>query len=308
MLTKIGTKQNVTDEGLCRAVLDKCQRYTYDSKGNYESYNDVVVNYVQRAMTNIRAAQSAIISEYASTCMLDVADCYNQQVSQVNSWSTSASVSSIYQVMRGACRNVALTCAYAVFDNCGMVSNKFTCKCYVEGSMLKCGDTPSDADEADEATLINEISQMFYQSLLCPDNSTYTATPGTAEEGYVNTNCKCAGGYEPWGGACVAKCDELAERVSSGTCVCKNTNHTMSNGICTPKTITVSDTATITNTCKNNTDETSCKRQSVTCTVGDNQSTTNACTWSGDSCSALTTGICYTTLENEQESAQDPAE
>ena len=153
LLTKIGTKAKVTDEGLCRAVLDKCQAYTYDKNGNYQPYNDVVTNYVQRAMVNIRAAQRNIISDYASSCMVDIANCYNQQVTQVNSWSTSASISSVYNVMRGACRNVALTCAYAVFDG--------------EEKLCPTG------DNANPATCINSISEMFYNSMLCSDGQVY---------------------------------------------------------------------------------------------------------------------------------------
>ena len=34
LLNKIGTKSRVTDEGLCRAVLEKCQYYTYDKNNN----------------------------------------------------------------------------------------------------------------------------------------------------------------------------------------------------------------------------------------------------------------------------------
>ena len=152
LLTKIGTGQKVTDEGLCRAVLDKCQNYTYDSSGKYKPYNDVVTNYIQRALINIRAAQYNIISEYSSTCMVDVANCYNKQVTQVNSWSSSASLSSIHNVMRGACRNVALTCAYAVFDK---AADKTLC------------------DDNDSDTCINSISEMFYNSLLCGDGEVY---------------------------------------------------------------------------------------------------------------------------------------
>ena len=214
LMQKIGTKQNVTDEGLCRAVLDKCQRYTYDSSGNYIPYNDVVVNYVQRAMVNIRAAQQKAISEYASKCMVDIAQCYNQQVTQVNAWSTSASVNSIYNVMRGACRNVALTCAYAVFDS----------------------DADSCPTKNGEDTCINSISEMFYQSLLCPENSTYNATPANATDigngtSYVNAHCMCNSGYEAWGSACVAKCATNMERNTYGTCVCAPGN-TLINGVC----------------------------------------------------------------------------
>ncbi|MEE1111173.1 MAG: hypothetical protein UIH99_03080, partial [Alphaproteobacteria bacterium] len=195
LLGKIGTKQKVTDEGLCRAVLDKCQAYTYDSKNNYISYNDVVVNYVQRAMVNIRAAQHKIISEYASTCMTDVANCYNQQVSQVNAWSSNASVSNVYNVMRGACRNVALTCGYAVFDGTEQCDDPEGC--------------------------INGVSEIFYQSLLCPDNSTYQKTacsPIGNGKDCVNNNCKCNSGYEAWGAACVIKCGNDEKRNSYGVC------------------------------------------------------------------------------------------
>lgn len=197
LLQKIGTGQKVTDEGLCRAVLDKCQRYTYnDSK--YDPYNDIVVNYIQRAMVNIRAAQYNIISDYASTCMVDIANCYNQQVTQVNSWSSNASVSSIYNVMRGACRNVALTCAYAVFN--------------------KAADNDLCSDDDD---CINDISNMFYQSLLCPDNSTYQANNCTDTgngKTCVNERCKCNTGYEAWGTACLLKCASGEVRNSYGTC------------------------------------------------------------------------------------------
>ena len=209
LMRKIGTGQKVTDEGLCRAVLDKCQAYTYDKNGNYMAYNDIVVNYVQRALVNIRAAQQQVISDYASSCMLDIATCYNQQVTQVNAWSSSASIGSVYNVMRGACRNVALTCAYAVF-----AEDENSCN-----GVDKC---------------IESISEMFYQSLLCPDNSTYSASEGTAGVGgYVNERCKCNSGYTPFSGQCLAECGEHEKRNSYGTCVC-DANYTRVNGICTP--------------------------------------------------------------------------
>jgi hypothetical protein len=212
LLQKIGTKQKVTDEGLCRAVLDKCQRYTYDSDGKYKPYNDVVVNYVQRAMVNIRAAQSKVIADYASSCIVDVADCYNQQVTQVNSWSSSASISSVQKVLAGACRNVALTCAYAVFK-----------------------DDNTSCRTSDPSKCVSSISEMFYQSLLCPENSTYNATAGTAGSNfYVNTHCKCNTGYEIWGSSCLKKCNETSEvRDSYGVCQCRSGYELAKNGVCT---------------------------------------------------------------------------
>ena len=205
LMSKIGTKQKVTDEGLCRAVLDKCQNYTYDKNGNYKPYNDVVINYVQRAMVNIRAAQQKIISDYASSCMIDISNCYNQQVSQVNSWSSTANIDSIYKVMRGACRNVALTCAYAVFDK----------------------DKDSCAEGADGVNVcINSISELFYQSLLCPEYSKYDETCNSSNANCVNNRCRCADGYYPKGGACSAgasykdNCTGTGGDYENGVCNC----------------------------------------------------------------------------------------
>ncbi len=177
LLQKIGTgaKSTGTDSGLCRAVLDKCQRYTY-TDDTYNQYNDVVVNYIQRALTNIRAQQRKIVSDYASSCMTDVANCYNQQVTQVNTWSNTASTSSVYNIMKGACRNVALTCAYAVFND----------------------DTRSCPTPNGETKCIQTISEMFYQSLLCPENSTFNSTSLT---------CDCNTNYMLSEGKCV-KCPE----------------------------------------------------------------------------------------------------
>lgn len=207
LLQKIGMGQKVTDGGLCRAVLDKCQMYTYDDSGNYKKENDIVVNYIQRALVNIRAAQYQIISDYSSSCMLDIAACYNQQVTQVNAWTNTANINSIYRVMRGACRNVALTCAHAVF------ANKASW-CGANGTAQCCTNAETDC--------IDNISEMFYQSLLCPDNSTYNKDTGTvvqgATQGYVNSNCVCNAGYDAWSGACLPTCTGNTVRNSYGTC------------------------------------------------------------------------------------------
>lgn len=238
LLTKIGTKPVVTDEGLCRAVLDKCQRYTYDTNDNYKPYNDVVVNYVQRAMTNIRSAQQNIVYEYASSCMQDVAECYNQQLSRVNSWASGANPESIMAVMRGACRNVALTCAYAIFydpNESGSTSQNSMC------------DTPDNC--------IDNMSALFYQSLLCPANSMYRKEPPSEEDywgnnkEWVNENCKCYSGYVAWGNQCMLQCGENEQRNSSGICRCKS-GYIKSDGICVSIAVEMPESGNDSQTCE----------------------------------------------------------
>lgn len=193
LMKKIGTGNTVKDGGLCRAVLDKCQDYTYVTAGKntaYNPYNEVVVNYIQRAMVNIKAAQSKIISDYASTCMADVQACYNKQNSQITSWTTAASVDNVYKVLTGACYNVALTCGYAVFAYDNEMAQKID------------GKTPAEQN----SMFIQGISQMFYQSLLCPDNSEYVSDASSITNAMVNDRCACKAGYVLSGGSCVSAC------------------------------------------------------------------------------------------------------
>ncbi len=176
LLQKIGTKQKVTDEGMCRAVLDKCQAYTYND-GKYQPYNDIVVNYIQRAMINVKAAQQRIISDYASSCVAEVATCYNQQVTQVTSWASYASKSDIKSVMRGACRSVALTCGLAIFTGEPQIEKNVTL--VIEDKNYTVSDCKYITDDSYtygsakyNSAIIDCISDMFYASLLCDENDT----------------------------------------------------------------------------------------------------------------------------------------
>ncbi len=235
LLQKIGTQPEVTKEGLCRAVLDKCQTYTYDEDGKYNAYNYIVLNYIQRAMVNIKASQYKIISDYASRCVTDVAACYNQQVTQVSAWSQSANVTNIYNIMNGACRNVALTCGLAIFGGVPKITTENDVT--IDGvtyqlsncEIKKSGNgTPTQAEV--NQSIIGCVSEMFYQSLLCPENSTYdksalsTQQPSpnlTETNAYVNTKCKCNDGYVTWNGSCVPYCgtNQPSDYNTYGQCV-----------------------------------------------------------------------------------------
>lgn len=226
LMKKIGKGQTIKDGGLCRAVLDKCQDFTYVRSNNkvstYDPYNEVVINYIQRAMVNIKAAQAKIISDYASTCLANISECYNQQVTQINALSTTANANSIYSVMTGACYNVALTCGYAVFAYDPDVANQ-----------VAAGTT----EEEKKMILIQAISDLFYESLLCPSNSSFvrnnsTVSPNRTLGGYVNSRCKCNEGYTVWGGACLASCDATHQyRNNLGACITCDSGYSVYGGI-----------------------------------------------------------------------------
>ena len=229
LLQKIGTKPEVTKEGLCRAVLDKCQIYTYDDEGKYDPYNYIVLNYIQRAMVNIKASQNKVIADYASRCVTDVAACYNQQVTQVNAWSQSTNVTNIYNIMNGACRNVALTCGLAIFGGVPKITTESDVTIGdVTYTISNCpGVSVTTTEAAKNSAIIGCISEMFYQSLLCPENSTYDKTGSTTiatngTSGFVNTKCKCNTGYAVWNGSCVPECTGSQTYNTYGQCVSSN--------------------------------------------------------------------------------------
>ena len=222
LMQKIGTGATVKEGGLCRAVLDRCQDYTYVPSGKtstYNPYNEVIINYIQRAMVNIKAAQARIISDYASTCMSDVQECYNQQNSQVTAMASDVSVDNIYRVMTGTCYNVALTCGYAVYAydmEMGAKTDEIMDE-YLTSQGISATDiaqenytlTPRQSAELNKRlapALISGISEMFYQTLLCPDNSRFVADAETATGGMVNEKCECKEGYYVYDGSCVLSC------------------------------------------------------------------------------------------------------
>lgn len=219
LLTKIGTGATAKSGGLCRAVLDKCQDYTYTQNGKtstYNPYNEVVVNYIQRAMVNIKSAQSKIISNYASSCLNDVQDCYNEQNSQITSWSSAAAIDNIYKVLTGTCHNVALTCGYAVFAYDTEMGEKI--------DAIENNSAITNKESEKQKALIDGISQMFYQFLLCPDNSSFMGDGATSVDvnrtiaGWTNKYCKCQSGYTVWNGSCLPSCTSEEYRTNSGLC------------------------------------------------------------------------------------------
>ena len=222
LMQKIGTGATVKEGGLCRAVLDRCQAYTYVQSGKnfvYNPYNEVIINYIQRAMVNIKAAQSKIISDYASNCMADVQECYNQQNSQVTAMASDVSVDNIYRVMTGTCYNVALTCGYAVYaydiemgkKTDGIREGYLLSQDVSEEDIEKENYTLTPRQSAElnkllAPALISGISEMFYQTLLCPDNSRFIADDATATGAMVNERCACNNGYFAYNGSCVLTC------------------------------------------------------------------------------------------------------
>ena len=101
---KIGYVANNKTYGMCASVLNKCQNYTY-SDGEFQNDNQVVREYLQRTLTQIKVAQDEIISGYAENCISDVSSCLNS-----NQYDETNSTSSKSNLAINACKAQIVTC------------------------------------------------------------------------------------------------------------------------------------------------------------------------------------------------------
>ena len=95
---KIGYIKDNKAYGMCASVLNKCQNYTYDNK-KYKNNNQVIREYLQRTLTQIKVAQDEIISSYAENCISDVNSCLSS-----NNYTAQAN----YAI--NACKSQIITC------------------------------------------------------------------------------------------------------------------------------------------------------------------------------------------------------
>lgn len=80
---KIGyyDKKNGKNLGMCMSVLNKCQDVTYKGSGQkaeYQPDNNVIKEYLQRTLTQIKSKQDTVLANYAESCISDVTSCLAQ--------------------------------------------------------------------------------------------------------------------------------------------------------------------------------------------------------------------------------------
>ncbi|MBP3397970.1 MAG: hypothetical protein J6K82_03500 [Alphaproteobacteria bacterium] len=72
---KIGYNSEGKNYGMCISVLNKCQDYTYGSDAKYMPDNQVIKEFLQRTLVQIKNMQDDIIADYAEQCITDVSSC-----------------------------------------------------------------------------------------------------------------------------------------------------------------------------------------------------------------------------------------
>lgn len=111
LVDKIGTidtENNNKPLGMCAAILNQCQDYTYTNK-EYNPDNQVIKSYLERTLIQIKSAQDAVLADYAEDCITDVAECLSENNYTYSSgyYATSNNPSN---VAINACKSVIKTC------------------------------------------------------------------------------------------------------------------------------------------------------------------------------------------------------
>jgi len=106
---QIDTKTNRAS-GMCASVLNMCQDYTYTANGNkYNPDNQVIRNYMERVLPQIKSAQDTLLAEYGETCVADVVSCLSR-----NNTSYAGSITGTNKnpspAAVNACKSLITTC------------------------------------------------------------------------------------------------------------------------------------------------------------------------------------------------------
>ena len=102
---KIGwhDSKNNKDYGMCMSVLNKCQDYTYDNKGKYKADNEVIKQFLQRSLVQIKMQQDELLASYAQDCVSDVSSCLtsnNYEADRPESTKSRTAINSCYSQIK----------------------------------------------------------------------------------------------------------------------------------------------------------------------------------------------------------------
>lgn len=98
--------------GMCMSVLNKCQAVTYDGTGQnaeYNPQNNVIKEFLNRTLVQIKSAQDTILADYAENCITDVASCLAQNNYDADD-NTEGSLSNGNKLAIKACNPIITTC------------------------------------------------------------------------------------------------------------------------------------------------------------------------------------------------------
>lgn len=109
---KIGYHDDTSGKnfGMCMSVLNKCQDITYTGTGQntkYNATNNVIKEYLQRTLIQIKTQQDEVLADYAEECIADVSSCLAQNNYDADDATSNSAKNNI---AINACKSIITTC------------------------------------------------------------------------------------------------------------------------------------------------------------------------------------------------------
>lgn len=165
---KIGYIEDGKTYGMCSGILNQCQDLTFEGNGNNKKYkfdNNVVREFLQRVLTQIKVSQDNLLSDYSEECTSDVISCLSQ-----NSYGSSNATNN---VAINACRSKIRTCMSVTGDS-------------------SANPTPTQLNTW--ANTIMNSDNVFTITYDCGSNAKANATTPQSQSVYYNTDITLADG------------------------------------------------------------------------------------------------------------------
>ncbi|MBP9999080.1 MAG: hypothetical protein KBT14_00085 [Proteobacteria bacterium] len=164
---KIGYHDDKTnkDYGMCMSVLNQCQDYTYDSKGKYRHDNDVIKNFLQRALVQIKVQQDELLATYATDCVSDVSSCLttnNYDDANPDSTKSRTAINSCYAQIK--------TCMSVNGNVFGAISSN-ALKTWVTGTYASVETVADDNEIESVCNAITDSTEVNNVNVYCTEKS-----------------------------------------------------------------------------------------------------------------------------------------
>ena len=110
---KIGYNDGSKNYGMCMSVLNKCQDVTYKGTGQNATYvpnNNVIKEFLNRTLIQIKSSQDTILADYAENCIIDVSSCLAQNNYDPDKNSSGSGMATSNKLAMKACDAIIKTC------------------------------------------------------------------------------------------------------------------------------------------------------------------------------------------------------
>ena len=209
------------DYGMCMSVLNKCQDYTYTNKRGqkYNAENEVIKQFMQRALVTIKMAQDELLASYAENCISDVSGCLSS-----NGYDSSNPEGTKSRTAINACYAQIRTCLSVNGNIFGSITNS-ALQSWVTGNY-------GNLEIVDSLAQVTAVCAQYSSQADCENNIRMYCMPASGSgntPSIVSNACVWSAGSNSTSGNCVPNNNSNTGSPSLNTSGCGGSSSSSSN-------------------------------------------------------------------------------